>query len=65
MFRGFIDKIIKSEIPLRDGSTVTEAWMHPPVRPLLQVRLLILSLVLVVDQLVVGLDLVIFENGCS
>ena len=36
-FRGFVDGMIKAEIPLRAGSTVTEAWIHPPVRPLLKV----------------------------
>ena len=36
-FRGFVDQMIKAEIPLRAGSTVTEAWIHPPVRPLLKV----------------------------
>jgi len=37
LFRGFVDQMIKAEIPLRAGSTVTEAWIHPPVRPLLKI----------------------------
>jgi len=37
LFRGLVDQMIKAEIPLRAGSTVTEAWLHPPVRPLLKI----------------------------
>jgi len=38
-FRGFVDGMIKAEIPLRAGSKVTNAWMHPPVKPLLRIYL--------------------------
>ena len=36
LFRSFVHNLIMSEIPLRPGSQVTEAWIKPPVRPLLQ-----------------------------
>jgi hypothetical protein len=37
LFRRLVDGLISAELPLRPGSAVTEAWLHPPVRPLLQV----------------------------
>lgn len=36
LFREFVDKLIKNEIPLRLGSQITDAWMNPPVKPLLR-----------------------------
>jgi len=36
LFRSFVHTLIMSEIPLRPGSQVTEAWIKPPVKPLLQ-----------------------------
>ena len=36
LFRSFVHNLIMSEIPLRPGSQVTQAWIQPPVRPLLQ-----------------------------
>lgn len=35
-FRGFVDGIIKSELPIVNGSKISEAWMSPPVKPLLK-----------------------------
>jgi len=36
LFRSFVHNLIMSKIPLQPGSQVTEAWINPPVRPLLQ-----------------------------
>jgi len=36
LFRGFVNQLIMNEIPIKEGSTVTKAWMDPPVRPLLR-----------------------------
>ena len=39
LFRSVVHGLIMSELPLRPGSKVTEAWLNPPVRPLLRLYL--------------------------
>ena len=36
LFRGFVHNLIMAEIPLLPDSQVTQAWIDPPVRPLMR-----------------------------
>ena len=37
LFHPLVNQIIESTVPLVPGSDVTQAWMYPPIRPLLKI----------------------------
>ena len=37
LFSTLVDSIISSKVPLIPGSDVAEAWLNPPVKPLLKI----------------------------
>jgi len=36
-FRGYVEGIVRSEIPIVEGSRIAESWKDPPVKPLLKI----------------------------